>query len=339
MEITHLLILLTSIVCCLLGVLYFYLTHVFIYWKRRGIPFLEPSFPAGNVMELILAKRTMAEVYNEFYRKLSGHKFAGLYQIHRPVLFLMDPDLIKNFLVKDFEHFQDHGFPFDEDVDPLGANLFLLNGDKWKNLRSKLSPTFTSGRLKMMFQTLFECGQELEKYFEEPANVEDILDIKEVLARFTTDVIASCAFGIQCNCLRNPDAEFRRWGRKIFEPSLNQNLRDILYFMVPRLAIALRIPNIPSDISKFFMNVAEESVGYRERNNVTRNDFMQLLIQLKNQGYLETDNQDNENGQSEYQLKNCLDTLIIWFHTSYYFQNSFVFFFSFKWVRRRILLR
>jgi len=307
MEVTHLLLLLISIVCCLVGVFYFYLTQVYIYWKKRGIPFLEPSFPAGNAWEMLLAKRTIAEVYNDFYQNLSEHKFAGLYQIHRPVLFLMDPDLIKNILVKDFEHFQDHGFPFDEDVDPLGANLFMLNGDKWKNLRSKLSPTFTSGRMKMMFQTLFECGQELQKYFEEPANVEVILDVKEVLARFTTDVIASCAFGIQCNCLRNPDAEFRRWGRKVFEPSLNQNIRDILYFMMPHLAIALRIPNVPPNISKFFMKVVEETVGYRERNNVTRNDFMQLLIQLKNQGYLETDNQDNEKGQSEYQLYNHLD--------------------------------
>jgi cytochrome P450 family 6 len=219
----------------------------------------------------------------------------------------MDPDLIKNFFVKDFEHFQDHGFPFDEDVDPLGANLFMLNGDKWKTLRSKLSPTFTSGRLKTMFQTLSECGQELEKCFEKPANVADILDVKEVLARFTTDVIASCAFGIQCSCLRNPDAEFRQWGRKVFEPSLNQNIRDILYFMMPRLAIALRISSIRPDINKFFMNVVEETVGYRERNSVTRNDFMQLLIQLKNQGYLETDNQDNGKGQSEYKLYNRLD--------------------------------
>jgi len=297
-----LLLLLISILCCLLGVLYIYLTQVYIYWKKRGVPFLEPSFPAGNVMELILAKRTIAEVYNDFYQNLSGHKFAGLYQIQRPVLIIMDPDLIKNILVKDFEHFQDHGLPFDEDFDPLGANLFMLNGNKWKNLRSKLSPTFTSGRLKMMFQTLFECGQELERYFEKPANVEDILDVKEILARFTTDVIASCAFGIHCNCLRNPDAEFRRWGRKIFEPSLNRNLRDILYFMVPQLAIALRIPNTPPGISKFFMKVVEETVGYRERNNVTRNDFMQLLIQLKNQGYLETDNQDNEKVQSHTTL-------------------------------------
>jgi cytochrome P450 family 6 len=310
MEIMYLLLVLISMLCCLFGVLYFYLTQVYVYWKKRGVPFLEPSFPVGNALEMILAKRTTGDVYRDFYRKLSGYKFAGLYQIHRPVLLLMDPDLIKNILIRDFGHFQDHGFPFDETVDPLGANLFMLNGDKWKTLRSKLSPTFTSGRLKMMFQLLVECGQELQKCFAEPANREDILDIREVLARFTTDVIASFAFGIQCNCLSNPDAEFRRWGRKWVEPSFNQKLRDILYFMMPRLAIALGIGNIPYDVSKFFMKVAYETVEYHERNNVTRKDFMQLLIQLKNQGCLDADNQDNGNGQSEYHVKldNGLDT-------------------------------
>jgi cytochrome P450 family 6 len=302
MVITDLLLLLTSIVVGLLGVLYLYLAYVYTYWNKRDVPFLEPSFPAGNILDMVLSRRSIAEVYNDFYKILSGHKFAGLYQIHRPIFLPMDPELIKNILVRDFEHFQDHGFPFDENVDPLSANLFMLNGDKWKKLRSKLSPTFTSGKMKMMFQTLVDCGQELEKFFEQPANREDVIEVKEVLARFATDVIASCAFGIQCNCLNDPDAEFRRWGRKLFEPSINQNVRDLLYFLIPSIAIALRIPNTPPDISNFFTKVVEETVEYREQSNVHRNDFMQLLIQLKNQGPVDTDGQDTEKQQSEYHL-------------------------------------
>jgi cytochrome P450 family 6 len=73
--------------------------------------------------------------------------------------------------------------------------------------------------MKMMFRTLLHCGQELGKYFEEPAKAGDNIEVKEVLTRFTTDVIASCAFGIQCNCLRDPNAELRQWSRKLFEPS------------------------------------------------------------------------------------------------------------------------
>jgi cytochrome P450 family 6 len=300
MEVTYLLLVLISVVAGLFGVLYLYLSYVYTYWKRRGVPFLEPHFPTGNIADIVLSRKTIGEVYVDFYKRLSGHKFSGLYQIHRPVLFLMDPELIKNVLVRDFEHFQDHGFPFDENVDPLLANLFMLNGEKWKKLRSKLSPTFTSGKMKMMFQILLDCGQELGKYLEEPAIAGDIIEVKEVLARFTTDVIASCAFGIQCNCLRDPNAEFRQWGRKLFEPSISRKVRDLLYFLVPSIAIALRIPNTPPDVSRFFKKVVEDTVGYRERSNVRRNDFMQLLIQLKNQGSIDADDQGTEKLKCEY---------------------------------------
>jgi cytochrome P450 family 6 len=300
MEMMDVLLLLSSTVAGLFGVLYLYLSYVYTYWKKRGVPFLEPSFPTGNILDMVLSRRTVGEIYIEFYKRLSGHKFVGLYQLHRPTLLLTDPELIKDFLVRDFEHFQDHGFPFDENVDPLAANLFMLNGDKWKKLRSKLSPTFTSVKMKMMFQTLVDCGQELGNFFEQPASRGDIVEVKEVLARFTTDIIASCAFGIQCNCLKDPDAEFRRWGRKLFEPSVKQNLRDIMYFLVPSIAIALKISNIPADVTSFFMKIVKETVEYRERSKVTRNDFMQLLIQLKNQGYVDTDDEDNEKLESEY---------------------------------------
>jgi len=36
--------------------------------------------------------------------------------------------------------------------------------------------------------------------------------------------------------------------------------------------------------------MVEETVNYRERNNITRNDFMHLLIQVKNKVKLEEDN-------------------------------------------------
>ena len=52
----------------------------------------------------------------------------------------------------------------------------------------------------------------------------------------------------------------------------------------------LNVPLLDPRISKYFLNVFEETVNYRERNNITRNDFMQLLIQIKNKVKLDEDN-------------------------------------------------
>jgi cytochrome P450 family 6 len=70
--------------------------------------------------------------------------------------------------------------------------------------------------MKMMFGTMVECGKELKDVLLQTSRKGEAIRIKDILARYATDIIASCAFGIQCNCLQNPDAEFRIWGRKIF---------------------------------------------------------------------------------------------------------------------------
>jgi cytochrome P450 family 6 len=165
-------------------------------------------------------RKPIKHVHRDIYKNLVGEKYGGVYAFTKPIFVLRDPDIIKNVLVKDFISFHDHGAFMDEEIEPLTGNLFLLGGIRWRNLRVKLSPTFTSGKMNMMFQTLVECGIELGYILEKSASDEEVIEIKDIfLARYSTDIISSCAFGIQCNCLKNPDAEFRLWGRKLFAPS------------------------------------------------------------------------------------------------------------------------
>jgi len=86
-------------------------------------------------------------------------------------------------------------------------------------MRVKLTPTFTSGKMKMMFPTMQKCGLELQKFLRTSADSGESFDIKDVSARYTINMIATCAFGIDANALENPDCEFRIQGKKIFEPS------------------------------------------------------------------------------------------------------------------------
>jgi cytochrome P450 family 6 len=146
-----------------------------------------------------------------------------------------------------------------------------------------MSPTLTSGKIKNMFRILVECGQELKNIFDEHAKRKDVVEMKDIVARFTMDVIASCAFGIECNCLKHPDAEFRQWDRRTVELSMMDRIVGMLYTLVPAIAIFLKLPLTPWSVSAFFRKVVKETIEFRTKNMVNRDDFMQLLIDLKEQ--------------------------------------------------------
>jgi len=144
----------------------------------------------------------------------------------------------------------------------------------------------------MMFSLMTECAEQLQQYLDIPARNGDILEMKEVMARFTTDVIGSCAFGLNCNSFTDPNSEFRKMGKRVFESSIGSNLRRRMRTFPPFLLKLLTLFHVrvhPQELINFFMGAVKDVIGYRERNNVVRNDFMQLLIQLKNKGKIEDD--------------------------------------------------
>jgi cytochrome P450 family 6 len=278
-------------ICVLAGV-YVYFKVSFNYWKKRNVPYAKPTFPFGNFGDTLLLRGTVGHVFQNIYKELDGEKYGGTYTFTKPGFIFRDPDIIKNVLVKDFSSFHDRGLYTDE-LEPLNDHLLFLRGKRWRNLRIKLSPTFTSGKMKMMFQTLVDCGIELGNILEKCASNEEVIEMKDILARYSTDIISSAAFGIQCNCLKNPDAEFRQWGRKILKPSLRNSM--IFFFLtIPNLLSVLKLRLLDPKISKYFRNMVEETVTYRERNNITRNDFMHLLIQINNKVKLDEDNESCE---------------------------------------------
>ena len=261
--------------------LFCFLKTSHLYWKRRGIPSLRPSFPFGDLKNFLTLRKSMGESYAEIYHKMGNMDYIGVYMFHRPIFVLKNPELIKNFLVKDFEHFHDHGFAFDEKVDPLLANLFMLRGKRWRNLRADMTKTFTSGKMKSMFNMVLACSQELVDYLERSAESQEAVEMKDVMAKFTTDVIASCAFGIQCNSMKNPNAEFRQFGKRMHQLSPKDHLVGLLYLVCPRLASILGIPLTPNCVSVFFRRVVKEIVDMRIRTKSQSNDFIQLLLELK----------------------------------------------------------
>lgn len=52
----------------------------------------------------------------------------------------------------------------------------------------------------------------------------------------------------------------------------------------------LPIKVVADSVEKFIITVVKENLDFREKNNVTRKDFFQLLVQLRNSGTVQLDN-------------------------------------------------
>lgn len=124
----------------LLTILLPILTYYFVikphqYWKRRGAKQDQPWPVLGSNVDFLFNKSTVTEISERQYKYLPYLRYHGSYQFLNPVLILKDVDLIKQMLIKDFDHFTDHQTFFPEGSDELwNKNLFALKGMYIHNL-------------------------------------------------------------------------------------------------------------------------------------------------------------------------------------------------------------
>uniref|UniRef100_A0A1B0CII2 Cytochrome n=1 Tax=Lutzomyia longipalpis TaxID=7200 RepID=A0A1B0CII2_LUTLO len=280
-----------SFVCATIGVIYLYLKRSYRYWEKRNVTYIEPTVPFGNMKDVLLGRTDLGSIIRDLYNQ-SREKFFGIYMINRPALIIRDPELIKAIMIKDFDHFVDRGIFVDEEMDPISGNLFSLTGQKWHKLRIKLTPTFTSGKLRAMFPSVMSSAENMQKHLLKNLNNHsegNVHEVRDLTARFLTDLIASVAFGINVNSIADPNAHFRKMGQKALAPTFRNGIVVFLSFMAPKVLDYLKLKQFDDDVEKFMVSIVEQTVKHREKNNVVREDFMQLLIQLRNSGTVKED--------------------------------------------------
>lgn len=117
----------------LISLLYYYLKHKFSYFSNRGIICDAPSLLMGN-LDGVGTKIHMTQYLKLIYEKYKiENKFCGFYLLHTPYLIVMDLELVKDILIRDFRNFADRAVFNDEGNDPLSAHLFAIDGEIVQN--------------------------------------------------------------------------------------------------------------------------------------------------------------------------------------------------------------
>jgi len=130
------------------------------------------------------------------------------------------PELIKHIVVKDFDHFVDRkaiNFPKADKI--FSKMLVTQRGEQWKDLRSKMSPTFTTGKIKRMFQIMKKSGDRFVSFLEQEiarSGPEGEIELSDAYSKMTMDVIATAACGIDSKAFDNKEpSRFERMGNKL----------------------------------------------------------------------------------------------------------------------------
>ncbi|XP_023239202.1 cytochrome P450 3A5-like isoform X1 [Centruroides sculpturatus] len=282
---------------------YLYMTKDFGYWKKRGIPEVPPKFLVGSIGYNF--KRNQGKQEQEWYNKYG--KIFGIYEGSNPALVVADPELVKDILVKDFPVFPDQReLRFGDPI--LDKGLFMQSGERWKALRTMMSPSFTSGKLRMMSKLMEECCQILIDNLKEAAMENREIDITQYASTFTMDAIARCAFGIKIDSRKDPSNPFVTAGRESVSPV---PWRFIVANLFPKLAKLIRLSFFNPETTLFFKNVIEEVVSKRKdlKQEEKPKDFLQFLLEAV---------ENNEDKTQKFELDDVVSQCVTFFIAGYF---------------------
>ncbi|EFN68266.1 Cytochrome P450 6k1 [Camponotus floridanus] len=266
--------------------LFLWLKWKHTYWQRRGVRTLPAHWFFGHIKDAILMRKSIGVILGELHRQAADEDdVIGIYILHKPFLLVRNPEVIKQIMIKDFHVFPNHYFDGKSKSDVLtNWILFTIKNPEWKHLRTKMSPVFTSGKLKSLFLLMQESGEMMREYLCGEFTDSNIVSIpiKDIFDKYTTIVIASLAFGIRANCFDIPPPEFFVNSHKASQRTLLRNLRFFFMFFLPEIGKYVGA-QLLGDYTDYFRKVFWDSMDNRSITKTKRGDLIDSLLQLKNE--------------------------------------------------------
>jgi len=148
-------------------------------------------------------------------------------------------------------------------------------------MRVLMSHAFTATKLKAMFPLISECAVSFSEYIRNVLSDKSVMEMKDIFTRYANDVIATCAFGIAVDSMRNPENEFYLFGKKVINFGLISLVKIMLYQPAPWLIRLLNIKIIDDRTNAFFVNLVADTIKVREEKGITCPDVIQLLMESR----------------------------------------------------------
>lgn len=282
------------------------------FWHSRSVQTPRPVLFFGNLLDVFLGDRRQLE---KKWRQEFG-KVYGLYYGNEAHLVITDPDLIQQVCIKDFDAFINTDLDFQHFNKTLGNSLICLKDDQWRRVRNIMSPTFTSGKIRRMFQCLNECADDLVGHLKSAMGADETMTFngKDVASLYTMDAICTCCYALK---LKRPVGaknlkeaalrdDFIRDGLKAFDFNF---IGFVAHAMLPIwLCDLLNLCPVPNSNTDPIANKVKALIAKRKILPPADrpNDYLQSLIdaQLSSEPRIH-----EEDSQTEYQESVILSSI------------------------------
>ncbi|XP_061494816.1 thromboxane-A synthase isoform X2 [Rhineura floridana] len=263
----------------MLSSVFLYSTSGFSRLEKVGIHHPPPLPFIGNLLYF-------REGFWEKHKKLINEygPACGYYIGRRMFIVVSEPNMIKHILEEDFRNFTNR-MTLDLVSKPIADSILILRDERWKDVRSLLTPAFSAAKMKEMVPLINQACDILLSSLKVFADSDTAFDIQRNYSWFTLDVVASVAFGICVDSQKNPNDPFVKNTRRVFELSKFRPLLILAvafpFIMIPLLRI---LPNKKRDeLNGFFIDAIKNMIALRDQQdpNERRRDFLQLMLDAR----------------------------------------------------------
>lgn len=148
-----------------------------------------------------------AKIYGPLYRLQIGP---------RDALVVARPDLIAGIL-RDRPDGWSRFLAMQAVIQEMGIDgVFAAEGESWRRQRRLVAAAFTPGHLKRYFPLIERMTERLKELLDQAARTGTWIELQTMLMRYSVDVTASLAFGIDVNTMQQPNNALQEHLDKVF---------------------------------------------------------------------------------------------------------------------------
>uniref|UniRef100_A0A8C1RJ59 unspecific monooxygenase n=1 Tax=Cyprinus carpio TaxID=7962 RepID=A0A8C1RJ59_CYPCA len=251
-----------TLVLLVLTLLYIYGVWPHGFFKKLGIPGPRPWPFFGTLLSYT---KGLCNFDMECAKKYG--KVWGIYDGRLPILMVTDLEMIKVIMVKEcYSNFINRRKRTTGLAGPFADGIIMVQDERWKRMRSTLSPYFTSGRLKEYILYLIRNKH---------------CFYSRVVGPYSLDVVTSSSFSVDIDSINKADDPFVTNVKKFIQFNMFNPL-FLLILLFPSIAIILKkmgVTLFSKSAMDFFYSAVKKIKDEHNKESDGRVDFLQLMLQ------------------------------------------------------------